>query len=223
MKNLIVVGCGIALLFASANQVSAFYNPSTGRWLSRDPLGEASFETMRHDSKANLLGDGPDSYAFVRNDPVVRQDYLGLSSQDVRKIFAVFMDVFMEMCAKCNRCNFPNLGNLIALIPRNNMMGCTEQAITMHKRLDDMRFTYDWDAKWTFDTPYKPAFQDGVYPHNWVTATSDDEEDPKIAMDTWKGCLTVTFPTRSGANWKTCFNCPAGPNAKKYTPQRSTP
>jgi len=41
-----------------------FYNPSTGRWLSRDPLGE--------------LG-GPNLYGFVGNNPVSRIDPLGCS------------------------------------------------------------------------------------------------------------------------------------------------
>ncbi len=41
----------------------AFYNPQTGRWLSRDPLGEA---------------DWPNVHAFVVNAPVLHYDTLGL-------------------------------------------------------------------------------------------------------------------------------------------------
>src|SRR6185312_1900216 len=51
--------CG---LFACHNAF-AFYNPSTGRWLSRDPIEER---------------DGPSVYAFVRNLPVSLMDNLGL-------------------------------------------------------------------------------------------------------------------------------------------------
>jgi RHS repeat-associated protein len=40
-----------------------YYNPSTGRWLSRDPIGES---------------DGPNVYAMVRNDAVNAFDMLGL-------------------------------------------------------------------------------------------------------------------------------------------------
>ena len=32
--------CAMWLLLVSALPVHAFYNPSTGRWLSRDPIGE---------------------------------------------------------------------------------------------------------------------------------------------------------------------------------------
>jgi RHS repeat-associated protein len=46
-----------------------YYNPSTGRWLNRDPLGEAGFELLRQ-RQPNLLGDGPNLYAFVHNNAV---------------------------------------------------------------------------------------------------------------------------------------------------------
>ncbi len=55
-------GIGLAaLLFTQA--AYAFYNPSTGRWLSRDPIGEEG---------------GLDVYAFVGNEPTSRFDRLGL-------------------------------------------------------------------------------------------------------------------------------------------------
>jgi RHS repeat-associated protein len=40
-----------------------YYNPSTGRWLSRDPIGESG---------------GADLYGFVGNDPIDESDLLGL-------------------------------------------------------------------------------------------------------------------------------------------------
>jgi hypothetical protein len=41
-----------------------YYNPSTGRWLSRDPIGEKG---------------GPNLYGFVANDPISKSDALGLA------------------------------------------------------------------------------------------------------------------------------------------------
>ena len=58
--------------------VSAFYNPSTGRWLNRDPLGETGFEKLRK-RRASRLGDGPNPYHFTRNNAVARFDRLGLA------------------------------------------------------------------------------------------------------------------------------------------------
>jgi RHS repeat-associated protein len=42
------------------------YNPSIGRWISRDPLRNAE------------MGQGPNLYAYVQNDPISRIDSLGL-------------------------------------------------------------------------------------------------------------------------------------------------
>lgn len=67
-----------------------YYSPSTGRWLSRDPLEEEAFrltvagrelsiEGRLQAKRANVF-ETPDylSYAFVGNDPLSRIDLLGL-------------------------------------------------------------------------------------------------------------------------------------------------
>ena len=54
----------LALFMAGLAPVAqAFYNPSSGRWLSRDPIGERG---------------GVNLYGFVRNNPVSLVDLLGL-------------------------------------------------------------------------------------------------------------------------------------------------
>lgn len=45
-----------------AHEARAFYNPSSGRWLSRDPISEMG---------------GPNVYGFVRNNAIVNIDALG--------------------------------------------------------------------------------------------------------------------------------------------------
>ncbi len=50
----------------SVSDASAYYNPSSGRWLSRDPIEEAG---------------GLNLYGFVSNDSVNRVDVLGLSGR----------------------------------------------------------------------------------------------------------------------------------------------
>ena len=64
-------------LLAVACPVHAFYNPSTGRWLSRDPLGESGFESLRG-GRANPLGGGQNLDAFVGNHPIDSFDVDGL-------------------------------------------------------------------------------------------------------------------------------------------------
>jgi RHS repeat-associated protein len=51
----------------------AFQDPSLGRWLNRDPLGEPGFELARRGTP-NVLGDGPNLYTFVHNSPQNKVD-----------------------------------------------------------------------------------------------------------------------------------------------------
>ena len=66
--------------FCGAISGHRYYNPSTGRWLSRDPLADRSFRTsLKLGSK-----DGPslNLYSFVDNNPLTRVDLLGLKLVD---------------------------------------------------------------------------------------------------------------------------------------------
>jgi uncharacterized protein RhaS with RHS repeats len=60
-----------AFLWAASHPCHAFYNASTGRWLSRDPIGERG---------------GANEYAFIANDPVNDMDALGLMAARVVSI-----------------------------------------------------------------------------------------------------------------------------------------
>jgi RHS repeat-associated protein len=53
------------------------YSPSTGRWLSRDPVGELGFELLSRET-ARVLSDGAKLYGFCGNDPINAFDMLGL-------------------------------------------------------------------------------------------------------------------------------------------------
>ncbi len=54
-----------------------YYNPSTGRWISRDPISERGFNLLTGDGSTGAL-DGSGQYAFVSNDGVDKADPLGL-------------------------------------------------------------------------------------------------------------------------------------------------
>lgn len=60
IKN--VIPLAVAVVFFAALNVQAYFDPSVGRWASRDPVGE--------DGSENL-------YSIVDNDPVQSVDYLG--------------------------------------------------------------------------------------------------------------------------------------------------
>jgi hypothetical protein len=77
-----------ALIWLAAAQTGwCFYNPSTGRWLSRDPIGESG---------------GLNLYAFANNDSLQRIDVTGLSSENDPPT-TVYNRGLPRYCQKC-RC-----------------------------------------------------------------------------------------------------------------------
>jgi hypothetical protein len=99
MKNKILPVLFAFAVLLTANQASAYYSPSTGRWLSRDPSGELGFETLRASSAVPRVGQvansaslppsrlfvrdtiatkkEPNRYGFVHNDALDNSDLLG--------------------------------------------------------------------------------------------------------------------------------------------------
>jgi uncharacterized protein RhaS with RHS repeats len=84
---------GVALL--TSQTVFAYYNPATGRFLSRDPVGEPGFQALQMAQGATQVGavpvaeqsskslnrgpkDNANTYRFVYNNPVNNIDPLGL-------------------------------------------------------------------------------------------------------------------------------------------------
>jgi RHS repeat-associated protein len=61
-----------------------YYNPSTGRWLSRDPIEEESFfvrytkDLPPQDKKSLAKASKKPSYLFINNNPILWIDILGL-------------------------------------------------------------------------------------------------------------------------------------------------
>jgi len=82
-KSIIVV----LFVLLTAQIASAYYCQSTGRWLSRDPIGESGFQIQQTASlpsgrwiQRDSIGErgGPNLYGFIANNPVNSVDELGL-------------------------------------------------------------------------------------------------------------------------------------------------
>jgi hypothetical protein len=64
-------------LFA-VQRAQAFYNPSVGKWLSRDPVAEKGFAFLSATSKDELNSEF-NPYGFLNNTALDHFDYLGLT------------------------------------------------------------------------------------------------------------------------------------------------
>lgn len=118
----------LAVLLASQS-ASAFYDPSTGRWLSREPIGEPGFQALQRVRASSPTGsatsasrrwinrDRPDNenrYLFVDNNPVSHIDPLGLikfegcdgREEEIKQAFGDFCkkvnDPQFASCLGCN-------------------------------------------------------------------------------------------------------------------------
>lgn len=70
---------------ALVETASAYYDPRTGRFISRDPIGEPGAMLVRHGSQGGSfiprdigVSEEPHAYAYTLNEPVGRVDALGL-------------------------------------------------------------------------------------------------------------------------------------------------
>jgi len=76
--------CWVALFWVLVvHSVNAFYDPSLGRWLNRDPLGDAGHPSYYAAPDRNLIREptnppetwqGPNLYQFVKNDTLNSTD-----------------------------------------------------------------------------------------------------------------------------------------------------
>jgi hypothetical protein len=83
LSRVLCLNC-LLLLLAGVFPAQAFYNPTSGRWLSRDPIGEESFYTQAVRGKSGVerrklhRESLQPSYGFLGNQSLSAVDHLGL-------------------------------------------------------------------------------------------------------------------------------------------------
>lgn len=77
MKNLVALA-GAVVFFAALN-VQAYFDPTIGRWASRDPINEIGFQTLNHSRRSFDRNQEKDLYAFSANNPINNIDLYGLA------------------------------------------------------------------------------------------------------------------------------------------------
>jgi RHS repeat-associated protein len=170
MKASLRVSVGLTILFlATQAHAMRWYSPSTGRWLSRDPINEPGFQLLTGRKSGNILEES-NLYRFVSNDPITRFDSLGLTERDVQTIINTFLSTLKTMCGDGRCC--PEIGawqNVKACVPWTKQEGCTAQAVDLYGAMYPLT-QGGLDDRW-----YADAVQDTRIPcllyHNYVTMT----------------------------------------------------
>jgi hypothetical protein len=156
-----------------AHTALAVYDPSTGRWLQRDPIGEAG---------------GINLYQFVGNNPLGYVDPTGLSQQDVSRILDGYSQATDEMNKAGHRVSWcPPLSSLTCdmapykWVTSGKGWECVRQSEYLKKKLQGQKY----DDTWAIQTKTLPNLT-----HTWVEATSSNPSDPKIHLDPWWGSVS---------------------------------
>ena len=90
-----MVVLAVAVISFTALNVHAYFDPSIGRWASRDPLGDASFFNSYSQGKDDNTVDQLQStalqpvYSFVANNPIFQTDLLGLENAQITVTTAI--------------------------------------------------------------------------------------------------------------------------------------
>lgn len=159
----------LLLGLVTAREAQAFYNPSTGRWLSRDPIGERG---------------GQNQYAFVGNKAIDSIDFLGL-----RKL--------RPSCKCCCECAESIVISNPQV--RTNISGSVGHIFWVDIQLSYREVSrpfcpeppkFKWEEK--SNRPPKWLQDKGAKPNEWYDAF---EIDPATQDDKWKNRNTTCSST----------------------------
>jgi len=159
-----------------------YYDPTTGRFLSEDPLG---------------FDGGGNFYRYTYNTPVTLTDPTGLSPADVQKILKACQKCTDQLTARGERRE--GSGKLNGLL--NNLLslpmgysGCDKQANLTYGCLDSHP---PYDDRWTFSVI---SVHGGF--HRRVMGLSSNPADPIVYCDPWlnQGWAAPRTPDKGGSN-----------------------
>ncbi len=204
----------------------AFYNPSTGRWLSRDPIEEQISEQGVEE---------PNLSCFVLNDPIGGYDYVGLKSRCDNDTDCMRCLLFHEGRGQNNKC-LEALRNVIANRANLNKRNiCKEAKSGAYSGAKSSSGNYNkccnqnWCADITEDKngnpikPYNPDKEDMAKIDDFITSngigSSDGSvirfHDKSISKPKDWGDEFVEVPVPGCDNFKFYKEVPKAPKNKK--------
>jgi RHS repeat-associated protein len=149
-----------------------WYNPETGRWLSKDPIG---------------ISGGLNLYAFCGNNPVNFVDPLGLCQDDIDLLRDAFWDQMNDWVESGDR--MPGTGNGWWNNFWSGLMGyygCWDQALLMKGTLS----TVNTSDVWKFNEVTVNGGK--LNEHHYLEGVnSQDSSAPTLTIDPWAGVFEV--------------------------------
>jgi RHS repeat-associated protein len=177
----------LGLLFG--REAQAFYNPSTGRWLSRDPIGEPGHHTLSGSRRPSVPAEAGNLFCMAGNSPVTKVDLLGLSAKDVTAIIEQFKATMKRMCDQEQRCDCLGIGPLKDLKAAfGKPWGRGWQAGSLLEDLLKLKLDDGWDMQ------HRSYFTVFPFRHQDVEVVPTDANSgnvTSIVVDTFEGCYTV--------------------------------
>ena len=175
-----------------------YYEPNLQRWPNRDPLGEPGFEALRR-RQADLLGDGPNLYTFLKGNPVNRTDSLGLDGEATLELDPTLLMDDEELAAyRAKQCKCAILAAAVQAAKKG--VG----ALGGPKSGDSCAVLKAKTAAWLVLAVARSrlnnvCFGGGNPTHQEETAKAWAQVSKGIALQTEKGCVgspTGKFPLR---------------------------
>ncbi|MCP4399116.1 MAG: hypothetical protein GY801_17680, partial [bacterium] len=148
------------------------YEPTTGRYIQTDPIGFGGWDV-------NL-------YAYVGNNPVLKDDPWGLSERDRKRICEMSRQYVQQEVDAGNRFKYGWWwNNFLATVGRMPYKGCGEQRDEFIKFVDER--DSDFEHVWTPVKCFIPPLPLPRLPHEFVTFYSSNPADNQILVDVWHG------------------------------------
>jgi hypothetical protein len=160
------------------------YVSETGRWLSRDPTLFGGGNTNLY-GYVGVVGKPVETnlYGYSFSDPINFIDPSGLSGADVNRMMMFFHNEVDRMTSAGHRRDPGEVNNMMRAFSNISggwlgrpYQGCGEQADTMAASLGGQSYDDRWSFDWVGEINY------GVFPHQYLRATSSNPNDPEIIM-----------------------------------------
>jgi hypothetical protein len=224
----------LVITMLAAQTAFAYYNPSTGQWLSRDPIGEPGFQTpqmAQGTSQTRPVQAARQASRWVSRGPVeekgveqIRRVKRNMNSKESSNLYLFVGNDPIQNCDD-KGLSIADVANMYSQFVQTlkvmcicrmscpeigwmqNLPGVPYLGCTKQTEyLEDQLDKLKYEDKWDITVNFENS--NLLYHHNSVRVKPSNPDDPVVDVDTWKGCFSATWPAGSSqTNFSKCFTC----------------